>query len=67
MNIIGLISGIALVIIGIVLYTIGFFQSSRVGLIVLLIYGSIALIVGILILLNLNKEDKIEQIKRRRR
>lgn len=66
MNILGIISGTVLMILGIVLIIVGLVQSSNIAIIIFGIYGIICLIVGILILLNLNKENQIEQIKRRR-
>jgi uncharacterized membrane protein HdeD (DUF308 family) len=64
MNIAGLISGFVLTSLGIILLVIGFFNLSEpVGIWIIFFYGIIALGIGIYILLNLNKEDKIEQIK----
>ena len=50
------ISGIALLIVGIILVVLGFFLTF-----VFYIYGGICLLVGIFSLLN-KSEDKIEQI-----
>jgi len=62
MNILGLVSGITLVLIGIFLIMIPFFVTNKVTFITW-IYGIPLLIIGILILFNIEKEDKIEEVK----
>tara|TARA_Y100000310_G_scaffold136314_1_gene135186 strand:- start:1152 stop:1337 length:186 start_codon:yes stop_codon:yes gene_type:complete len=54
-------AGIVVLIFGIVLTFIGFFVFFT------WIYGIPAVIIGILLLLNVGKEDKIEKIKKRKR
>jgi cadmium resistance protein CadD (predicted permease) len=63
-NISGLISGIALIALGIFLIGVGFNIDDRGGIIAVGIYGLIALGIGIFMLFNLEKEDKVEQIKK---
>lgn len=63
MNISSLITGIILVIIGLVLIITSFFIKQWF---VPLIYGIPLLIIGIFILFN-EKEDKIEKIKKSKR
>jgi len=53
----GTITGLAVLIFGLIMIALGIFTY------VTLPYGIIALILGILILLNNNKEDRIEPIK----
>ena len=62
MNISQLITGIVLVVGGATLIIGAFFSEARV---VMLIYGIPLFIIGIYVLFN-KKEDKIEQIKKRR-
>lgn len=62
-----LISGIVLIVIGVVLLILGVFKVGEFGgLIVISIYGVIALCVGIAILVLRKREDEIEQIKKRK-
>ena len=53
----GTITGLAVLIFGLIMIALGIFTY------VTLPYGIIALILGILILLNNNREDRIEPIK----
>jgi len=62
MNILGLISGIILILGGIILISIPFFISNKVTFITW-IYGIPLFIIGVVIMFNLRKEDKIEEIK----
>jgi len=63
-NVVGLISGAFLVVLGVILLSTGIFNfKSLGGFIMLMIYGILALGIGIYILFNLDKEDKIEQVK----
>ena len=55
-----LITGLFLIILGIVLTVIAFF-----GTVILLIYGLPLLVIGLIILFN-KKEDQIEQINKRK-
>ena len=64
MNIGQLISGLVLVIFGLIMIVVALFSGFIGGGFVALIYGLPALIIGIVLLLY-NKEDKIEQVKRR--
>lgn len=66
MNLGQLISGLVLTIGGIILIVVTVFSGFGGGGLVALIYGLPALIVGLVILFY-KKEDKIEQIKRRRK
>jgi len=54
-------SGIIILGLGVIGVFIGFFFPP------VIIYGVIGIILGILLLLNIGKEDKIEKIKRRRK
>ena len=64
MSMSGVVSGVALVILGVFLAGLAFFTvEGKVGTIVLGIYGLIALSVGIYMLVNSDKEDLIELIK----
>ena len=62
MNISGLISGIVLTGVGVVLIALPFLIANKISF-VALIYGIPLLGVGIVILFNLKKEDKIEEIR----
>lgn len=65
-NKIGLISGIGLTAFGMWLISIGLKVTEDIwGLVIILIYGGIVTCLGIYMLSHLNKEDQIEQIKRR--
>ena len=64
MSISGAISGIVLVILGVFLIVLSVVSvEEKVGMIVLSIYGIIALGVGVYMLLNSKKEDLVELIK----
>lgn len=66
-NIIGLISGIVLIIIGLVV-TVMTLMSRELGtLIVTFFYGIIPFCIGLYMLVNLDKEDEIERVKRIRK
>jgi len=65
-NISGLVSGWILTILGLVLIVLSFTKVEEIiGNIVLIVYGLIALCVGIYLLTHLRQEDKIEQIGER--
>jgi len=63
-NLIGLVSGIGLLVLGVWLLYLCLGAEDNSGRIVLCIYGSISLILGVYMFFNLNKEDKIEQIRK---
>ena len=63
-NPVGFTSGTVLIVFGVILIFFGFSNFDQiVGLTILMIYGVIVLGIGIYILLHLDKEDEIEQIK----
>ena len=63
-NKLGLISGIALMIFGIFMISLGLREmDDKMGRVFFLIYGGISMILGLYMLFNLEKEDSIEQIK----
>lgn len=67
-NIIGFISGIVLIIAGIIILGLGFMNmEDRIGLIFALFYGIVPFCIGLYMLVNLDKEDEIERVKRRRK
>jgi hypothetical protein len=64
MKISQLITGMILLLGGLIMILFSFFQTGEI-LFVLLFYGIPILIIGVVILFN-SKEDKIEQIKKRK-
>jgi len=58
-----LISGIVLILLGIFLIVLIFFNSFEISMLILIFWAIIVFVLGIVILINKN-EDKIESIKR---
>ena len=54
-------SGLIILLVGILLTFVGFFVFFT------LIYGILGIVIGILLLLNIGKEEQIEKIKRQRK
>ncbi|MFA5857193.1 MAG: hypothetical protein WC867_07555 [Candidatus Pacearchaeota archaeon] len=65
MNKLGLVSAIVLTLIGAILMILPFFINDKLSFFTW-IYGIPLFIIGIVIFFNLDKEDKIEQIKYRK-